>query len=130
MSDNEYYSSPESPERYSDSEQEGNNSSESSGVSEKDLTDGSYAEKLDNEDAIPSDQSEEDEVEVLLGNFQPYQDEPLADSEEESEEENNEEDEDGLTPEILASRFDRQVLVNSWYVEAKIFLTYLPEEFV
>lgn len=53
-----------------------------------------------------------DELNVLL-DFEPYQDEPLGRSSEE-EEVDNEADEDGLTPAILAARYEGTVPVHSW----------------
>ena len=64
------------------------------------------------ESSKESSRSEQEEMEVLSGNFQPYQDEPVGQSSD--EEEDNEADKDGLTPAVLESRFDRQVPVESW----------------
>ena len=56
-----------------------------------------------------SDSSEEMEV---LGQVQPYVDEPPAHTSD--EEEDAEEDQDGLSPAVLRSRFEREVPLNEW----------------
>lgn len=60
----------------------------------------------------PEDDEEQEELVVQFGDFQPYQDEPVGLSSD--EEERNDTDEDGLTPAVLESRFEREVPVNSW----------------
>lgn len=45
----------------------------------------------------------------------PYQDEPLADTDESSDE-SDEHDEDGLSPSALERSYNKVDLVESWYV--------------
>ena len=61
----------------------------------------------------PEDDEEQEELVVQMGDFEPYQHEPVGLSSDE-EEHRNDTDEDGLTPAVLESRFERQVPVNSW----------------
>ena len=56
-----------------------------------------------------SDSSEEMEV---LGQVQPYADEPPAHTSD--EEEDAVEDQDGLSPAVLRSRLEREVPLNEW----------------
>ena len=56
---------------------------------------------------------------VVYGNYQPYANEPLArrnpDDEERGRRRRNEvEDPDGLTPEVIAARYEREVSVRDW----------------
>lgn len=61
-----------------------------------------------------SNQSSESDGEIdLSGQIQPYQNEPLA-SEEEQDESDEEADVDGLTPNTLARRFEKEVEVREW----------------
>ena len=48
----------------------------------------------------------------------PYQDEPLAEVEDdgENQEENEEAGVDGLTTAVLEARYERDVSVNAWYI--------------
>ena len=63
-------------------------------------------------------EEEDDDVQVILSQIEPYQDEPLAedDSTSEGNEVEEEADEDGLTPTVLEARYERQIPVNSWFV--------------
>jgi hypothetical protein len=54
----------------------------------------------------------EGEVEIIC---MPYQDEPLADTDESSDE-SDEHDEDGLSPLTLERRYDKTDPVESWYI--------------
>ena len=60
-------------------------------------------------DELSSDSSEEMEV---LGQVEPYADEPPAHTSD--EEEDAEEDQDGLSPAVLRSRLEREVPLNNW----------------
>ena len=51
----------------------------------------------------------------------PYQDEPLADTDESSDE-SDEHDEDGLSPSTLERRYNKFDLVESWYVLKMLYL--------
>ena len=61
-------------------------------------------------DELSSSESSE-EMEVL-GQVQPYADEPPAHMSD--EEEDAEEDQDGLSPAVLRSRLKREVTLNEW----------------
>lgn len=61
-------------------------------------------------DELSSSESSE-EMEVL-GQVQPYADEPPAHTSD--EEEDAEEDQDGLSPAVLRSRLEREVTLNEW----------------
>ena len=70
-----------------------------------------------------SDSEESGEVEVLTGELDPYQDEPLtSDSETDGGEQNEEADMDGLTPTVLEARFEQRVTVREWFVNGWFFL--------
>jgi len=74
---------------------------------------------MQNDSSQSSSDSEEsgEEVEVLTGELEPYQDEPLAsDGETDGGEENEEADIDGLTPTVLEARFERRVTAREWIV--------------
>ena len=77
-------------------------------ASESEFSLSSTSSKSDEE----SEDSEQD-MEVVYSRFEPYQDEPLADSDCESDD-GEEADQDGLTPTILEARFEKQVAVNEW----------------
>ncbi|XP_044170824.1 uncharacterized protein LOC122955039 isoform X1 [Acropora millepora] len=64
---------------------------------------------ISSDEQLSSDSSEEMEV---LGQVQPYADEPPAHTSE--EEEDAEEDQDGLSPAVLRSRLEREVPLNDW----------------
>lgn len=61
---------------------------------------------------------EDNDVEVILTQVTPYEDEPLADIEEDAETvaDDEETDVDGLTPAVLEARYERETPVNSWFV--------------
>ena len=63
-------------------------------------------------------EGEDDNVQVIFSQIEPYQDEPLAEDDGTSEgnEVEEEADEDGLTPAVLEARYEREILVNSWFV--------------
>ena len=65
---------------------------------------------------MPSDEqsssSESSEEMEVLGQVQPYMDEPLARTSDEDED--AEEDQDGLSPAVLRSKLEREVPVNEW----------------
>ena len=54
-----------------------------------------------------------EEVEVVTGKIEPYQDEPLA-SDRDEEEEGEDADHDGLTPSVLEARFDGRLPIIEW----------------
>ena len=56
--------------------------------------------------------SESSEEMAVLGQVQPYADEPPAHTSD--EEEDAEEDQDGLSPAVLRSRLEREVTLNEW----------------
>ena len=55
-------------------------------------------------------QSSSDEIYEAGGLFEPYQNEPCGPDSSDSDDE----DEDGLTPGILESRFEREITVHTW----------------
>lgn len=61
---------------------------------------------------------EDNDVEVILTQVTPYEDEPLANIEEDAETvaDDEETDVDGLTPAVLEARYERETPVNSWFV--------------
>lgn len=61
---------------------------------------------------------EDNDVEVILTQVTPYEDEPLADIEEDAETvaDDEETDVDGLTLAVLEARYERETPVNSWFV--------------
>ena len=66
----------------------------------------------ESEASSPINPSDDEEM-AFHGQYQPYEDEPLAD--EEMDATNDEEtDQDGLTPDILAARQDKTVPLESW----------------
>ncbi|KAK3752526.1 hypothetical protein QZH41_005138 [Actinostola sp. cb2023] len=79
----------------------------------------------DSETSILSDTSEtseeesrdsDDDWEGIASQYSPYQDEPLADDTDDETDYGGEEelDIDGLTPTVLAERYERTVTVDSW----------------
>ena len=57
-------------------------------------------------------ESEDEDIGVVYAQITPYQDEPLAEEDEEENGERNEEaDLDGLTPAVLEARYEREVSV-------------------
>ena len=59
--------------------------------------------------------SEEEETGVITSQFRPYEDEPLADPDENMEDDSDDDlDVDGLTPAVLEARYDGTVEVRSW----------------
>ncbi|XP_015774327.1 PREDICTED: uncharacterized protein LOC107352513 [Acropora digitifera] len=69
----------------------------------------SSSASISSDEQLSSDSSEEMEV---LGQVQPYADEPPAHTSD--EEEDAEEDQDGLSPAVLRSRLEREVPLNDW----------------
>ena len=62
-----------------------------------------------------SSQSSKDEVVLSETKFVPYQDEPLADSDEENDETSDEENDlDRLTQSILVARLEQKIKLDSW----------------
>ena len=61
---------------------------------------------------------EDDNVQVIFSQIEPYQDEPLAEDDNtgEGNEVDEEADEDGLTPTVLEARYEREIPANSWFV--------------
>ena len=83
----------------------------------------------DSETSILSDTSEtseeesrdsDDDWEGIASQYSPYQDEPLADDTDDETDYGGEEelDIDGLTPTVLAERYERTVTVDSWLVRS------------
>lgn len=69
----------------------------------------SSSASISSDEQLSSDSSEEMEV---LGQVQPYADEPPAHTSDEDED--AEEDQDGLSPAVLRSRLEREVPLNDW----------------
>ena len=67
-------------------------------------------------------ESEDEDIGVVHAQIAPYQDEPLAEDDEENGERNEEADLDGLTPAVLEARYEREVFVESWYALFIVFL--------
>ena len=63
-------------------------------------------------------EEEDDNVQVIFSQIEPYQDEPLAEDDNtgEGNEVDEEADEDCLTPTVLEARYEREIPVNSWFV--------------
>ena len=70
----------------------------------------------DSMDTSDSSNSSGQEWGVFDGQMSPYGDEPLAEvcDDRNSDSDDEETDSDGLTPAILAARFERTVTVDSW----------------
>ena len=59
-------------------------------------------------------ESEDEDIGVVYAQITPYQDEPLAEEDDEENGERNEEaDWDGLTPAVLEARYEREVSLES-----------------
>ena len=73
----------------------------------------------DSSDTQQLSEDEEQDLEVVCSQFAPYQDEPLAeeDDDESRDDDTEEADADGLTARVLEARYERTVAVNSWLVE-------------
>jgi len=50
----------------------------------------------------------------VVGNVEPYEDEPVASDDGDHEDEEDEVDADGLTPAVLEARFERQIAIREW----------------
>ena len=74
-----------------------------------------FSESSSNEEDIDVSEEEGEDIEVVYSQYTPYQDEPLAEDDEEDDQD-EEVDLDGLSPAVLESRFERTVAVNSWFV--------------
>lgn len=75
------------------------------------------SDSIESMDCGISDSSEE-ECGVITGVIAPYQDEPLADeNDEETGVSSEQTDVDGLTPSTLEARYERTVDVDSWLVK-------------
>ena len=62
-------------------------------------------------------EQEDGNVQVVLTQITPYEDEPLAEVDDNRETaENQEADEDGLTAAVLEARYEREIAVYSWLV--------------
>ena len=89
---------------------------------------------LSNDSSVSIEESEDsgEEWGVLDGQMNPYQDEPLADVDEESADDGEEEaDADGLTPAVLEARYERTMNVDSWLVNiSKYHALYTARLFV
>ena len=84
--------------------------------SESEISD--YSQTLSKPKEEEMKDEEDDYVQVIFSQIDPYQDEPLAkdDSVGEGNEVDEEADEDGLTPTILEARYEKESPVNSWFV--------------
>ena len=74
-----------------------------------------FSESSNNEEDVDVSEEEGEDIEVVYSQYTPYQDEPLAEDDEEDDQD-EEVDLDGLSPSVLESRFERTVAVNSWFV--------------
>ena len=74
-----------------------------------------FSESSNNEEDIDVSEEEGEDIEVVYSQYTPYQDELLAEDDEEDDQD-EEVDLDGLSPAVLESRFERTVAVNSWFV--------------
>ena len=74
-----------------------------------------FSESSNNEEDLDVSEEEGEDIEVVYSQYTPYQDEPLAEDDEEDDQD-EEVDLDGLSPAVLESRFERTVAVNSWFV--------------
>ena len=74
-----------------------------------------FSESSNNEEDIDVSEEKGEDIEVVYSQYTPYQDEPLAEDDEEDDQD-EEVDLDGLSPAVLESRFKRTVAVNSWFV--------------
>ena len=74
-----------------------------------------FSESSNNEEDIDVSEEEGEDIEVVYSQYTPYQDEPLAEDDEEDDQD-EEVDLDGLSPAVLESRFERTVAVNSWFI--------------
>ena len=74
-----------------------------------------FSESSNNEEDIDVSEEKGEDIEVVYSQYTPYQDEPLAEDDEEDDQD-EEVDLDGLSPAVLESRFERTVAVNSWFV--------------
>ena len=83
--------------------------------SESEISDFSQTSSETDEEEM---EEEDDNVQVIFSQIEPYQDEPLAedDSTSEGNEVEEEADEDGLTRTVLEARYEREIPVNSWLV--------------
>ena len=63
-------------------------------------------------------EEEDNNVQVIFSQIEPYQEEPLAEDDNtgEGNEVYEEADEEGLTPTVLEARYEREIPVNSWFV--------------
>ena len=84
--------------------------------SESEISD--YSQTLSEPEEEEMKEEEDDYVQVIFSQIEPYQDEPLAedDSAGEGNEVDEEADEDGLTPTVLEARYEKKIPVNSWFV--------------
>lgn len=64
-----------------------------------------------------SDQVDWGEGIEVVGNVEPYEDEPVASDDGDHEDEEDEVDADGLTPAVLEARFERQIAIREWLVK-------------
>ena len=70
-----------------------------------------------------SSDPEDEDIGVVYGQITPYQDDSLAEEDDEENGERNEEaDLDGLTPAVREARYEREVSVESWYALFIVFL--------
>lgn len=76
-------------------------------------------ESIASESSTNSSEQEHSPEEIEVISFvEPYEDEPLASSDDdEVDQDEEEEDVDGLTARVLEARFERQITVNEWLVK-------------
>ena len=79
-------------------------------------SDSEYSESHISYDKDSSNGTDELDYDTYNSIYEPYQDKPLADSDDinDSEETVEESDIDGLTPSILEKRYEKIVAVDSW----------------
>lgn len=75
-------------------------------------------ESIASESSTNSSEQEHSPEEIEVISFvEPYEDEPLASSDDDEVDQDEEEDVDGLTARVLEARFERQITVNEWLVK-------------
>ena len=77
-----------------------------------------YSQTLSQPEEEEMKEEEDDYVQVIFSQIEPYQDESLAedDSAGEGNEVDEEADEDGLTHTVLEARYEKEIPVTSWFV--------------
>ena len=83
-----------------------------------------YSQTLSEPEKEEVEEQEDDNVQVIFSQIEPYQEEPLAedDSTGDGNEVDEEVDEDGRRPTVLEARYKREVSVNSWFIQLRFYL--------